>query len=105
VLNKEKEIMNIRKPVAVLALAIVLGLGGAHIASAHGYGGGGHSGQHHGGGVQGGDHYAPHNDRNELQTSIYPDGKGGAYHVDDNKVRHCRPADGAEHSLSCTEWK
>ena len=45
--------MKIVQPVAVLSLAIVLGLGGAHIASAHGgHGGGahggGHSGQHGG---------------------------------------------------------
>ncbi len=89
--------MNIRQPVAVFALVIALGLSGAQFASAHG--GHGH------GGVHGGDHHAPHNDRSELQTPIHPDGKGGAYHVDGNKVRHCRPADGAEHSLSCTDWK
>jgi hypothetical protein len=87
--------MKIVQPVAVLSLAIVLGLGGAHSASAHGG---------HGGGAHGDrDHH--HSDRDELETPIYPDGKGGAYHHDDGKVRHCRPADGAEHSLSCTEWK
>ena len=91
--------MKIRQPIAVLSLAIVLGLGGANIASAHGHGGGGHGGGH------GGEHGGHHNDRSELETPIYPDGKGGAYHHHDGKVRHCRPADGAEHSLSCTEWK
>jgi hypothetical protein len=104
--------MKIVHPVAVLSLAIVLGLGGAHIASAHGgHGGGAHGGGHsgqHGGGAHGGAEHGGHyhqNDRDELETPIYPDGKGGAYHHDDGKVRHCRPADGAEHSLSCTEWK
>ena len=103
--------MNIIKPVAVLSLAIVLGLSGAQFASAHGHGGGGHGGGHsgqHGGGAHGGVEHGGHhhqNDRDELETPVYPDGNGGIYHHHDGQIRHCRPGDGDEHSLSCTEWQ
>ncbi len=101
--------MKIRQPIAVLSLAIVLGLGGAPFASAHGgHGGGGHSGGHGGGAHGGAEHggHGHHNDRDELETPLYPDGNGGVYHHHDGMVRHCRAGgDGETYSFNCTEWK
>ncbi len=94
------KLMKIQQPIAVLSLAIVFGLSGAQFASAHDHG---HIGEHHGSI----DHH--HQDREISKTSIQLDGKGGAYHVDGDKLRHCLPTggdlDSVEHSLSCTEWK